>query len=223
MRFQTFKTPTRVCKICFKEIHEISLNSIVKPQYSICSDCYRKLPLIYKKFNFEGVDCLALYEYEEFMKQIIYQFKGCFDYELKNVFLERFKNELKLLFMDYILVPVPSSKVHDELRGFNHVEEAFSCLGLKFAKIISKTENIKQSDRNAEERKEIDKILSDNGSMDLSGKKVLIVDDIMTTGSTLKACISLVKKHHPTKISALVLCKTRDLDFSKNSNINKLY
>ena len=65
---------------------------------------------------------MAIYDYNETIKKLIYQFKGCYDYELKDVFLFRYVTYLKWKFNDYILVPAPSSKVDDEKRGFNHAE-----------------------------------------------------------------------------------------------------
>ena len=39
--------------------------------------------------------------------------------------------------------------------------------------------------------------------------KVLLVDDILTTGSTLFSCLQLIKKLHPKKIQILVVAKTK--------------
>ena len=41
-----------------------------------------------------------------------------------------------------------------------------------------------------------------------AGKQILIVDDIMTTGSTVVACYKAVKKQRPTSVSCLVMAKT---------------
>ena len=95
---------TRVCKLCFKEIKDNSINSILGKKYSLCSNCYKKLEPKFISFKTDGVKCLALYEYNEDLKGLIYQFKGCFDYELKDIFLERFKAVLKLYFYDYLAV-----------------------------------------------------------------------------------------------------------------------
>lgn len=46
----------------------------------------------------------------------------------------------------------------------------------------------------------------------IKNKKILICDDICTTGSTLKAIIELVKKGNPKDIKILVVAKR---DFSK--------
>ena len=43
--------------------------------------------------------------------------------------------------------------------------------------------------------------------IDLSNKKVLIVDDVYTTGSSFRACLALVRKLHPKVIKACFLAK----------------
>ena len=215
--------PTRVCKLCFKDIKDNSLNSILGKKYSLCPECYKKLEPKFIDFKVDGVKGLAIYEYNEDLKGLIYQFKGCFDYELKDIFLDRFKTVLKLYFYDYLAVPVPSYKDDDLVRNFNHVEEAFKGLNIKLLKIIEKTEKVKQSDRHKNERADIGSYLRINTDKSLKGKKILLVDDIYTTGSTIKACLNLLKTLQPKKIKVLVLCKVKQIEHIGKSNINKLY
>ena len=44
----------------------------------------------------------------------------------------------------------------------------------------------------------------------VKNKKVLLVDDIHTTGSTIQACIDLIQPGHPKDIKVLVVAKTKD-------------
>lgn len=153
---------------------------------------------------------VSIYEYRDKIKELLYQFKGCFDIEISDVFLGRYARELKLMYEGYLVVPVPSYHEDDEIREFNHVEEMFKFLKLPMRKAIIKTDKIKQADRHYSERQEIGNHLKLIGGEDLKNKKLLIVDDVYTTGSTVKAVISLLETLRPKTIKILVMSKTPD-------------
>ena len=44
----------------------------------------------------------------------------------------------------------------------------------------------------------------------LRGKKILILDDVVTSGSTLLTCLNLVLKYAPQKVEFLVLSTKQD-------------
>ena len=48
--------------------------------------------------------------------------------------------------------------------------------------------------------------------VDLSNKKILLVDDVYTTGSTIKSMIKLVKEKGAKKVKVLIMSKTIDLE-----------
>lgn len=203
---------TRICKVCFKNIeNEPTIHNLLSKNVSICHDCLLELKPAFNEFKFEGIKCLNIFYYNEKVQEILYQFKGCKDYELRTIFLEYYKNYLNYKFNGYIMVPAPSAEESDEERGFNHVEEMFSILDLKMEKCIHKTKRVKQANLTAEERQNIRDFLAID-DVDFSGKKVLIVDDVFTTGSTVKSMINLVRQKHPKNIKVLLMSKTIDLD-----------
>ena len=166
---------------------------------------------------------MSLYDYSEFVKKQIYLFKGCFDYEMKDIFLNLFIKELKIYFKGYKVIPVPSYKEDDELRGFNHVLEVFKQMGLDILPVVEKTEHFKQAEKSAKERKSINKYLKLNSAKQLTKDRVLIVDDIYTTGATMKAVINLVEKLHPKEIKVLVLAKTKNKEDKKSNTKQSLH
>ena len=109
------------------------------------------------------------------------------------------------------MIPAPSYQKSDEERGFNHVEEIFGILKLKMSKCIHKTKQVKQADLTTKERQQIGDILEiDN--VDLKGKKILLVDDVYTTGSTIKAMINLARQKGAKNVKVLLMSKTIDLE-----------
>lgn len=166
-------------------------------------------------FKVENYDAVSIYDYNPFIRKLVYQFKGCFDYELYEVFLNMYYRELKVWFSDYYVIPIPSYIKDDEERGFNHVIETFKCLGLKTLNILTKTEKHKQAISTVNERHEIYKSLALKNRPNLKNKKVLIVDDIYTTGSTMKSAINLIEKLNPKQIKVLVIAKTKPKQMEK--------
>lgn len=157
------------------------------------------------EFRLAGSKGLAIYRYEQTIKERLYQLKGCADIEIAPVFLEYFLPYLRLRYLGYEIVPAPSYCETDRQRGFNHVEEIFKGLKMKMLHCIKKTSPLKQADLNRKDRASIARRLVYDGHVSLRGKKLLIVDDVMTTGSTLKAMIDLLRRHGAGKIQVLVM------------------
>ena len=200
--------PTLVCKVCFKDIKANSLYSLTHNDLVLCKKCMEDFKPRFINFEVLGYKALSIYDYDDKIQAFLYQFKGCFDYEIKDVFMKQFSKELSLYYRNYVVVPIPSYKGDDEIREFNHVEEIFRSLKLPIKKLLVKTKKVKQADRSYNKRKEIHKYLELTEQLDLSDTKILIVDDVYTTGSTMKAAIKLIEKLHPKKIKILVLSKT---------------
>ena len=205
---RTLSPPIRICKICFKKVENFGLFELFHQDFCLCEECRERFTPRFYKFLTCGHETLCIYDYDENIKKLLYQLKGCCDYELANVFLEKYKKYLFLRYRGYILVPAPSYEEDDNNRGFNHVEEIFKCLRLPFMKIISKRMHYKQSDHRFKNREDVKWILELNKDKQMYGKKLLIVDDVYTSGSTVKTMVKLLEKLHPKEIKLLILSKT---------------
>lgn len=180
--------------------------SVQKP--IICDRCFQTMNPVFFKFEInKKIDGLAIYKYDDFLKEKLFLLKGCYDIEIAPIFLVTFARYLKTKYHGYVIVPVPSYIKHDEIRGFNHVIEIFRCMEIEYRDILLKTSPLKQSDQPINKRSLINDILEINDGECLKNKKVLIVDDVYTTGMTIKKCIDLIEKFNPKSIKVLVLSK----------------
>lgn len=215
----TLMPTTKYCKICFKEIKNDNFARLFDGDICICGKCQADLEPRFIGFKVCGYKGLAIYEYTPVIQKLIYTYKGCYDFELNETFLNIFIKEIRMRFKGYKLIPIPSYIEDDQKRGFNHVLEAFRKLNLDVLPIINKTAHHKQADCTAKERSKISKYLTINENYDLQKERILLVDDIYTTGSTMKAAINLVEKLNPKEIMVLVLAKTRTKPVKKaNTN-----
>ena len=204
---KTLEKPIKFCKICFKKLETADFYEILNGDSCVCHLCLEKLKPKFISFEIEAVNGLAIYEYDDNIKSLLYQLKGCYDIELSPIFLFRFKKELHMMFKGYTLIPAPSYQLDDEKRDFRHVEEIFKCLNLPIVYAIEKISPFKQAENKRKDRSHISQHLQLVNHQAITGRKILIVDDVSTSGSTLKALIRLVRSAKPKCIKILVMSK----------------
>ena len=200
------------CIVCYSPLlKEISLMHLLH-RYTICLSCMKQFEIIDKTISFYHHPLRILYFYNDFFKSLLYQYKGVYDYALKDAFLDLFINELKYKYKDYIIIVAPSSYEDNQKRGFAPVECIFKRVNDNIFTGLYKKSSYKQSELNFIERSFVkNKIGIENGEV-LKDKKVLIVDDVLTSGSTLYACLNLVLSYHPKRVELLVLSTRRNIN-----------
>src|SRR5699024_2654283 len=99
-------------------------------------------------------------------------------------------------------------------RGYNQSFLIAKALGNKLnihieTNCLIKTKNvIEQSKLNREERKQnIQNVYELKNKQILNNRKILLIDDIYTTGNTINECSKILKQANPKRIDVLVLAK----------------
>lgn len=122
------------------------------------------------------------------------------------------KTVISNLEFDYI-VPIPLHWTRYLKRGYNQAEV--------IAKVLSKKSNkpvlniLKRSKRTLfqsflskqDRLKNVENVFSLNKKIDLADRKILIVDDLLTTGATIKAASLELIKLSPENIKVVVACR----------------
>ena len=83
----------------------------------ICPDCSKKFKLHKQVYNIDGIPLYVLYEYDEFLERLFFQYKEQRDVVLKDIFLCEHLY-LKKTFKKYCVCTLCSSDAKRMERGF---------------------------------------------------------------------------------------------------------
>ena len=194
----------KICKSDLCKKCEIELNNVAKFKIDRYTDK-----------NFEKH--IYLFKYEGIIKERLIKFKfneKPYIYKCFVKFLIKNEKICKILKSYDIIIPVPIHYNRKVSRGYNQsaliAKEIANNLEIKYNdKVLYKKVNNKpQSTKNKEDRianvigvyfiKKEDKILN---------KKVLLLDDIYTTGSTVNECSKILKLAGAKKVDVITIAK----------------
>ena len=189
------------CLYCDEPIVSYTLRSFLLKDDELCPSCRKALKVNRKMIPLGDFEAESFFEYDSLFRSLLLQFKECHDEALKDVFLYDLSEYLELRYHGYQLLFVPSSQKKRKERGFDHLEEIFSGVRLKRAKGLRMKEDLCQEGKDVQERSRmIGNYVYEGESLN----KILIVDDVITTGSTLKGAY-LCMKNRARQIKVLSL------------------
>ncbi len=201
-----YKTNTKRqrCLNCFKELDvEATLFELFYSQDPLCHSCRSLLEINHKTFECEGVVLTAFYVYNDQASQWMMQIKEAHDISLAPVFIHPFINKIRKRVKNKTMIMVPSSKRKTEERGYHALNEMFKPLKLECKDVFIK-DDVKQSKGKKKQRQEISQHIHLKDPS-LKYGPIVLVDDICTTGESLKACIHALKEQVES-IEIIVLC-----------------
>ena len=157
-------------------------------------------------FKYEGMIRKLILDYKFNDKSYLYKTFSSFVLKDEKIF-EKIQKYDKI-------VPVPISKKRRRDRGYNQSFLIAKEISLKskvnlLNNCLIKTKNIvEQSKLNKEKRFEnIKGVYKLKNKNVIENKKVLLIDDIYTTGSTVNECSKILRQGNPSEIGILVLAK----------------
>lgn len=198
----------RICLACGMPLGEGVLNQ------PVCNACNTS------SFHFDQVRAAG--EYRALLRDLILKFKFHRDialsYPLAAIVL-RHLTRYPLPVLPSIIIPVPLSHKARRTRGYNQAGLIASLLSRQlqivyYPHALSKIRDTEpQSSLNREERlhnlkggfKVVKSYLSK-----LSGKTILLIDDIFTTGATVNECAHALKQAGAHRVYVAVVCRTTE-------------
>lgn len=196
----------KYCLLCHKELdYKQNFFQYFQESEALCGRCKEQLKFLNVKTKLEDMPLHILYEYNDFLESMLFQYKEGRDIALANVFFQPFLTKLSSKFRHHVIVLMPSSKEKMLERGFLPVREMLKNCPLAIWEPFYKVNNTKQSMQSFENRQFISQVIKRKENETLPGRKLLLVDDVCTSGSTLLCAYHLLKEHK-LKVEALVLC-----------------
>ncbi len=203
-----------VCTVCRKQ-----LQPILEPR---CKKCGKPLAKEEQEYCYDctkGKHCykegMALYSYDDVMQKSIAYFK----FQNRREYAKGYAEEMVKYFGERILnwkvdcmIPVPIHKKKQINRGFNQAEVLAKELSFLLSIPVDTTlikrskKTLPQKELNEEERRKNLINAFQIGKKGVKYKKIILVDDIYTTGSTIDACSEVLKTVGIQEIYFISLC-----------------
>lgn len=199
-------------------------NGYVEHQGQWCNECLTRvcrphlLPLDREMGELfpDGIWALGLYEGElrNMLRQLKYQRKQVMVPSLHNLVAEGI-GRIPALWENLVAVPVPLHKEKLAQRGFNQSKLIFqkplADYGIATEDWLIRTKATKPQYglSGVQRRKNLHQVFELAEKKSLQGKRILLVDDIMTTGATLLECGRVLKKAGAVDITGLVVASGR--------------
>ena len=222
---------TAVLELFFPPICTSCGTHLFKNEVEICQMCIHRLPrtyfekrpdenkmslLMWGRCHIEHAFSLFYYKKGEQVQRLLHEIKYRRNIELGRELgrqLAKVIRQTKPEEYDCI-IPIPLHPRKLKLRGFNQAE----IIAEGMAEILSVTMETNSVQRkihtDSQTRKgrferwlNVENIFSVANASELTNKHVLLIDDVITTGSTMEACINSIKEIDGTKVSiATIAC-----------------
>lgn len=203
------------CTSCFQKIHFVTSG--------ICPVCERASvygathPMCFTKYSIDGLSSVAIYE--GIIKLAIRKFKykpylshlG----EVLGLFLANISH-FSIPKGEWIITVVPLHTHKEKERGFNQAEILGKVIGerldYKFVPdmlLRQKETKIQAKLSEKERKKNIAEafVLNQNNHLSVLGKSIIVVDDVWTTGATLRTCANALKRGGVKRVWGLTLAR----------------
>lgn len=190
------------CRLCSRPLQQLAEQF---RRGDLCNDCLCwEVDLEWGGFLDKNI---SIFHYNEFLKETIARFKFRGDYVIAKAFAEPIKMAFSQQQLPNLLVPIPLSDERFYERGFNQAEALLIESGLTPAHLLTRIHTEKQSKKSRTERIHVPQVFQISHDISLERQMVTLIDDIYTTGSTLRHAAKLLKGAGAERIESLTLAR----------------
>lgn len=197
--------PEPLCTICGRTL--LDLDESFRHDGDLCYDCFR-----WESGGWRGVllQNRSLYRYNDFLQKVIAHFKYRGDVAMVSGFEKDWVRLYEKHFSGKVVVPIPLSKERLYERGFNQAFELARLLPAKICTGLSRVvHEQKQSKKTRDQRLYLERPvfrLSESSS-EMKGKDVVLVDDIYTTGATVRQAAKVLLDGGAASVASMTLAR----------------
>lgn len=189
---------------------------VIYREYYACEDCKRKMPDVPTVSRVEGgYRCTAPFMYKDEFSEAVkaLKFSGREQYAKPLAFAVVGALQCSGVNLDFDYVAcVPMHAVQKRERGYNQSEllarECARFLGTEYIDALEKFKKnkVQHTLSGSERRNNVKGVYRAVDKEKLKGKRILLIDDIVTTGSTLAECSKILNKCGCKEIECAVVC-----------------
>ncbi|SHN63404.1 competence protein ComFC [Fervidobacterium gondwanense DSM 13020] len=184
----------------------------------LCEDCVKVIdgpPSMTGRF-IQNIEVKYFGIYEEKLRDFILAYKFRNHHSLSKVFSKMLSQTIKLhLIAADFIVYIPATKTAKNKRGYDHMYLIAKALSkeigipvLKALTALRETDQLQTTDRTEAVRGKF--ALVDSADRKISDRNIILIDDVLTTGSTIKEAIKILKIAKPRAIHPIVVAMNKN-------------
>lgn len=181
--------------------------------FGLCNTCRKSIKVINEVYQDEVI---SYGYYGGVLKDLILKFKYKSNFTAGDILAEFLEEYIirNFKYKEYIITYIPLSKKSKKNRGFNQCEyiakKISKDLSIEVLDVLNKQKETKeQKTLKRDERYEnIKDAFAIKKGIDIKNYKIILIDDVITTGATLQEAYELLKKFEVKEIKLLTLAKS---------------
>ncbi|WP_082731949.1 ComF family protein [Sporosarcina sp. HYO08] len=171
----------------------------------ICLDCskmFERADIVEEGASLNRIT--SVFTYNEAMREFLHQYKFLQDVALADVFSKELRSYLR---KEGTIVPIPMHLEKKRERTFAHVDELLKSAGISYSHLLEKTGTEVMGEKTKEQRLSMAPLFRLKENIEKIDGIYILVDDIYTTGTTLRHAAALLKEAGATRVEAVTLIR----------------
>ena len=199
------------CLLCGAPLNEqVTWKSLLGNDYpkTICSECENEFESVTDRIDqseVDSIEVLSLYQYNDKMKDYLHRYKFMHDVVLAKVFRNQIRQNLYKRRKTIVPIPIHLDKLKD--RTFAHIDELLKAADIQFHHYLEKITIESQAEKSREERINTSQLFELKPNVNVKNKEILLVDDIVTTGTTIGHAQKILMQNGAKSVKAFTLIR----------------